>query len=176
MSKVFIFKKQTKNNLKIKYMSAIKTNKQKARRYKCTCTVQLSLSLNSERNGIIILASKQRLLWRIAPEMFKAALEKLCFQAQTYAYTAKVPDQFFQKKWRLLLRIFYIRIRIMPANCTRNVLSSTREPLLKGSNLHVHCRSTRPFYYWYTCILLLSSLIQQDLSERVQIAIKDFLH
>ena len=127
-------------------MSAINTNKQKASRYKCTCTVHLSLNLNSERNGIIILASKQRLLWRIAPKMFKAALEKLCFQAHTYVYTAEVPDQFFQKGWRLLLRIFYIRIRITPENYTRNVLSSTRETLLTGSNLHVHCRSTRPFY------------------------------
>lgn len=69
-------------------------------------TEHLSLSLNSERNGIIILASKQRLLWRGAPEMFKVALEKLCFQAQTYVYTAEVPDQFFQKGWRWLLRIF----------------------------------------------------------------------
>ena len=128
-------------------MLAFKINKQKARRYKCTCTVYLSLSLNSERNGIIILASKQRLLWRIAPEMFKAALEKLFFQPQTYVYNAEVPDQFYQKGWRLLLRIFYIRIRITPANCTRNVLSSIRETLWTGSNLHVHCRSTRPFYY-----------------------------
>ena len=68
-------------------MLAFKINKQEARRYKCTCTVYLSLSLNSERNGIIImpfLASKQRLLQRIAPEMFEAVLEKLYFQAQTY--------------------------------------------------------------------------------------------
>ena len=65
-------------------MLAFKINKQKARRYKCTCTEYLSLSLNSERNGVIILASKQRLLQRIAPEMFKAVLEKPYFQAQTY--------------------------------------------------------------------------------------------
>ena len=65
-------------------MLAFKINKQKARRYKSTCTVYLSLSLNSERNGVIILASKQRLLQRIAPEMFKAVLEKPYFQAKTY--------------------------------------------------------------------------------------------
>lgn len=62
-----------------------------------------SLSLNSERNGIIILASKQRLLWRIAPEMFKAAPERLCFQAQTYMYTVDVPDQFITSIIILLL-------------------------------------------------------------------------
>ena len=116
-----VFQKTNKVQFKVKYMLAIKINQQKARRYKCTCTVYLSLSLNSERNGIIILASKQRLLWRIAPELFTAALEKLCFQAQTYVYTAEVPDQFFQKGWKLLYRIFYIRIRITPANYTRNV-------------------------------------------------------
>ena len=82
MSKVF--QKTNKVQFKGKYMLAFKINKQKARRYKCTCTVYLSLSLNSERNGIIILASKQRLLQRIAPEMFKAVLEKPYFQAKTY--------------------------------------------------------------------------------------------
>ena len=63
---------------------SIQNQQAEGKEYKCTCTVSLSLSLNSERNGIIILASKQRLLQRIAPEMFKAVLEKLYFQAQTY--------------------------------------------------------------------------------------------
>ena len=73
------------------------------------CSATLSLSLNSERNGIIILASKQRLLWRIAPEMFKAALEKLCFQAETYMYTAeKVP-------WTSLIPVFYKITKIVRA-------------------------------------------------------------
>ena len=171
-----VFQKTNKVQFKVKYMLAIKINQQKARRYKCTCTVYLSLSLNSERNGIIILASKQRLLWRIAPELFTAALEKLCFQAQTYVYTAEVPDQFFQKGWKLLYRIFYIRIRITPANYTRNVLNSTRETLLTGSNLHVHCRSTRPSYYRYTCILLLSSFTTGSFRKGADCYIKDFLH
>ena len=97
-----------KVQFKVKYVSAINTNKQKVSRYKCPCTVHLSLSLNSERNGIIILASKQRLLWRIAPEMFKTALEKLCFQAQTYMYTAEVP-------WISLIPVFYKITKIVCA-------------------------------------------------------------
>ena len=98
-----------KVQFKVKYLSAINTNKQRVSRYKCPCTVHLSLSLNSERNGIIILASKQRLLWRIAPEMFKAALEKLCFQAETYMYTAeKVP-------WTSLIPVFYKITKIVRA-------------------------------------------------------------
>ena len=97
-----------KVQFKVKYVSAINTNKQKVSRYKCPCTVHLSLSLNSDRNGIIILASKQRLLWRIASEMFKTALEKLCFQAQTYMYTAEVP-------WISLIPVFYKITKIVCA-------------------------------------------------------------